>query len=184
VHAGYPVVQGNLEDVLGVVPLQKLLLHMDDPGLDLRMLMEPATFVHENMAAYRALEEFKRSGKGYAMVADELGSTTGVVSISDILQALVGDVSDFHRDEYTLVVRADGSWLVDGRYPLHDLLVRLDRSQLLRDVNADTVAGLVLQQTGRIPIAGERITWMGLSIEVADMDGVRIDKVIVAPVGA
>ena len=182
VHGYYPIVESSLDDVIGVVPLQKLLLHMDDVRLDLRAHMEPPRFVHEDMAAYRALEEFKASGQGYALVADELGETTGVVTISDILQALVGDVSDFHRDEYTLVQRPDGSWLVDGQYPLHDLLVRLERSQLVRDVSADTIAGLVLQQTGHIPKAGERITWMGLSIEVADMDGVRIDKVIVGEV--
>ena len=128
---------------------------------------------------FRSLERFKESGEGYALVADELGATTGVVTISDILQALVGDVSDFHRDEYQLVQRADGSWLVDGHYPLHDLLVRLDRSQLVRDVSADTIAGLVLQQLGHIPVPGERFTWMGMAIEVADMDGARIDKVLV-----
>ena len=181
VHGYYPVVEETLDDVMGVVPLQKLLLHMDDAALDLRTLMEPPVFVHEDMVAYKALERFKTNGLGYALVADELGATTGVVTISDILQALVGDVSDFHRDEYQLVQRADGSWLVDGHYPLHDLLVRLDRSQLVRDVDADTIAGLILQQTGRIPVAGERITWMGMIIEVADMDGARIDKVIVQP---
>jgi putative hemolysin len=103
-------------------------------------------FVHEDMAAYKALEQFKKNGYGYALVADELGATSGLITISDILQALVGDVSDFHRDEYSLVRRDDGSWLVDGHYPLHDLLMRLERSQLVRDVQADTVAGLVLQQ--------------------------------------
>lgn len=182
VHGFYPVVEDNLDDVVGVVSLQKLLLHMDDSSLSLTALMEQPVFVHEDMTAYKALEQFKSSGLGYALVADELGATTGVVTISDILQALVGDVSDFHRDEYTLIQREDGSWLVDGHYPLHDLLVRLERSQLVRDVDVDTIAGLVLQQTGRIPKAGDAINWMGLSIEVADMDGARIDKVIVSTV--
>ncbi len=179
VHGFYPVVEDSLDDVVGVVALQKLLLHMDDANMELRLLMEPPVFVHEDMAAYKALERFKTNGLGYALVADELGATSGVVTISDILQALVGDVSDFHRDEYTLVHRPDGSWLVDGHYPLHDLLVRLDRSELVRDVDADTIAGLILQQTGHIPTSGERVTWMDMTIEVVDMDGARIDKVIV-----
>ncbi len=179
VHGFYPVVENTLDDVIGMVTLQKLLLRMDDATLDLRSLMAPPVFVHEDMTAYKALERFKESGEGYALVADELGATTGVVTISDILQALVGDVSDFHRDEYQLVQRADGSWLVDGHYPLHDLLVRLDRSQLVRDVSADTIAGLVLQQLGHIPTPGERFVWMGMMIEVTDLDGARIDKVLV-----
>jgi putative hemolysin len=179
VHGYYPVVEETLDDVVGVVTLQKLLHNMDATDLDLLELMDPPVYIHEDMAAYKALEQFKTNGQGYALVADELGATTGVVTISDILQALVGDVSDFHRDEYQLVQRTDGTWLVDGHYPLHDLLVRLDRSELVRDVDADTVAGLVLQQTGRIPAAGERITWMGMTIEVADMDGARIDKLMV-----
>jgi putative hemolysin len=179
VHGFFPVVEDTLDDVIGVVPLQKLLQHMDSPDLDLRTLMEPPVFVHEDMTAYKALAQFKASGQGYALVADELGATSGVVTISDILQALVGDVSDFHRDEYQLVLRPDGTWLVDGHYPLHDLLVRLDRSGLVRDVDADTVAGLVLHRTGHIPVVGERTTWGGMAIEVADMDGARIDKLIV-----
>ncbi len=183
IHGYYPVVEDGLDNVLGVVRLQQLIAHLDDPGMDLRTLMEPAVYVHEDMAAYKALEQFKSTGDGYALVADELGATTGVVTISDILQALVGDVSDFHRNDYTLVQRADGSWFVDGQYPMHDLLVRLDRAQLVRDVEVDTVAGLVLQQTGRIPVAGDHITWMGMRIEVADMDGARIDKVIVSEEG-
>ncbi len=179
VHGYYPVVEDSLDDVVGVVSLQKLLHDMDAADLDLLTLMDPPVFVHEDMAAYKALEQFKANGQGYALVADELGATTGVVTISDILQALVGDVSDFHRDEYQLTQRSDGSWLVDGHYPLHDLLVRLDRAELVRDVDVDTVAGLVLHQTGHIPATGERLTWMGMNIEVADMDGARIDKVIV-----
>jgi putative hemolysin len=179
VHGYYPVVEETLDDVVGVVTLQKLLHNMDATDLDLLELMDPPVYIHEDMAAYKALEQFKTNGQGYALVADELGATTGVVTISDILQALVGDVSDFHRDEYQLVQRTDGTWLVDGHYPLHDLLVRLDRSELVRDVDADTVAGLVLQQTGRIPAVGERVTWMGMTIEVADMDGARIDKLLV-----
>jgi putative hemolysin len=179
VHGFYPLVDEGLDDVVGVVALEQLLRHMDDTDLDLRSLAEEPVFMNEDVLAYKALEQFKSSGKGYALVADELGETTGMITISDVLQALVGDVSDFHRNEYTLTARHDGSWLVDGHYPVHDLLVRLERSQLLRDVHVDTVAGLVLQQTQRIPKAGARVVWMGLEFEVADMDGARIDKVIV-----
>lgn len=181
VHWFYPVVIEGLDDVVGVVSLTALIPHLHEEKPDLSALMEPPFFVHEDMPAYRALEQFKEKGKAFALVADELGATSGVVAMSDILQALVGDVSDFHGEEYTLIHRPDGSWLVDGHYPLHDLLVRLDRARLVRDVEADTVAGLVLHITGRIPNTGERFNWSGLGIEVADMDGARIDKVIISP---
>lgn len=178
-HAYYPVVAEHPDKVLGVVALEELLKHLDDDHLDLRKLMRPPVFVHEDMAAYRALEKFKLQGQGFALVTDTRGTTIGLVTMTDILQALVGDVSELRHDEYTLIKRVDGSLLVDGNYPLPDLLMRLDRAQLVRDVDADTIAGLVLLQAGHIPVVGERVGWMGFDIEVVDMDGARIDKVII-----
>ncbi len=178
-HSYYPVVAEDPDKVLGVVGLKELLRHLDVAELDLWKLMQAPVFVHEDMPVYKALEQFKEHGQGLALVSDTRGTTIGLVTLSDILQALVGDVSDFRRDEYTLIQRADGSWLLDGNYPLPDLLMRLDRAQLVRDVEADTIAGLILQQAEHIPVVGERVTWMGFEMEVVDMDGVRIDKVII-----
>lgn len=181
VHSVYPVVGEGSEELLGMVSLKDLILHLDRPEFQLEHLLQEVQYLHENMPAYRALEEFKRSGRHHAIVTDEVGATMGLLTLSDILLALVGDVSDFHKEEFTLVRREDGSWLVDGQYPLHELLGRLGRAQLMRDVDVDTIGGLVIYQLGRVPRAGDHLTWMGMRIEVVDMDGARIDKVLLQP---
>ena len=181
VHSVYPVVGTGPDELLGMVSLKDLILHLDKPDFQLDRLLQEVQYLHENMPAYRALEEFKRSGRHHAIVTDEVGATMGLLTLSDILLALVGDVSGFHKEEFTLVRREDGSWLVDGQYPLHELLGRLGRAQLMRDVDVDTIGGLVIYQLGRVPRAGDHLTWMGMRIEVVDMDGARIDKVMLQP---
>jgi putative hemolysin len=181
VHSVYPVVGDGTDDLRGMVSLKDLILHLDRPEFHLDRLLQDVQYLHENMPAFRALEEFKRSGRHHAIITDEVGATVGLLTLSDILLALVGDVSDFHKEEFTLVQRDDGSWLVDGQYPLHELLGRLGRAQLMRDVDVDTIGGLVIYQLGRVPRAGDHLTWMGMRIEVVDMDGARIDKVLVNP---
>ena len=94
----------------------------------------------------------------------------------------MGDVSEFHAGEFTLTPREDGSWLVDGQYPLHELLVRLGQPGLARDLEVDTLGGLFLYQTGHVPVTGDKLRWMVFDLEIVDMDGVRIDKLLVRPV--
>lgn len=184
VHDQYPVIRANLDDIAGVVTIRALLGNLHRSDLRLADLLTAPQYVPESVPAYQVLEQFKRSGTHYAIVVDGTGSTVGLVTLNDILQALVGDVSDFHREEYTILRRADGTWLVDGQYPLHELLVRFERSSLIRDLVVETVGGLLLHHLERIPVPGDAIEWMGLRIEVADMDGVRIDKVIIQALDA
>jgi putative hemolysin len=178
-HSVYPVVDGSPDQMLGVVTLKDLVAHMDEPGFTLRSILRQPQYLVEGLSAYKALDKFKRSQTRYGLVTDEFGSVEGIITINDILEALVGDVSDFHGSEFTLVERADGSLLVDGQYPLHELLGRLGESALARDVEVNTIGGLFLYMNGSIPKAGDKIQWMSLDIEVVDMDGARIDKVIV-----
>ena len=175
----YPVLATSGGELLGVARLKDLMVHLQQGATDLRNVVQEPSYLHEQAPAYRALEVFKESGRHQAIIVDEHGDTVGLLTLSDILQALVGDVSDFDRDETVLLDRGDGTWLVDGQYPLPDLLVRLGRSQLVRDVEVDTLGGLLLYQLGRIPAVGDRVDWMGLRLEVVDMDGARIDKVLV-----
>lgn len=178
-HSVYPVVDDSPDEVIGVVTLKDLVSHMDEPGFHLRTIIRQPQYLVESLSAYKALDRFKRSDSRYGLVTDEFGSVQGIITINDILEALVGDVSDFHAAEFTLVERADGSLLVDGQYPLHELLGRLGEPGLARDVEVNTIGGLFLYMSGSIPKAGDTIQWMRYGIEVVDMDGARIDKVIV-----
>ncbi|HEY0979006.1 MAG TPA: hemolysin family protein [Flavobacteriales bacterium] len=179
-HSVYPVIDGSPDEVIGVVTLKDLVAHMDEPDFDLRRIMRQPQYLVEGLPAYKALDRFKkRSDSRYGLVTDEFGSVEGIITINDILEALVGDVSDFHAAEFTLVERADGSLLVDGQYPLHELLGRLGEPSLARDIEVNTIGGLFLYMNGSIPQAGDSIEWMRFGIEVVDMDGARIDKVIV-----
>ncbi len=180
-HSIYPVLEAEREEVIGLVRMKDIMVRLDKADFQLSALLQEPRYLFEHLPAYRALELFKETGVHHAMVTDEHGGVVGLLTLSDILQALVGDVSDFHREEYTLVQREDGSWLVDGQYPLHDLLVRFGRSQLMRDVEVDTLGGLIIYQLGRIPRTGDRLNWMGVQMEVIDMDGARVDKVLVIP---
>ena len=175
----YPVMSSPNGDLLGVARLKDLMVHLDGDSWDLASILKEPQYLHEQAPAYRALELLKESGMHHAVIVDEHGDTVGLLTLSDILQALVGDAGDFEREEFVLVDRGDDTWLVDGQYPLPDLLVRLGRSQLVRDVEVDTLGGLLLYQLGRIPAVGDRVDWMGLRLEVVDMDGARIDKVLV-----
>jgi len=142
--------------------------------------------VSEGAPATRALEAFKRSGLPLALVIDERGHIEGLVTLTDVLEALVGEVPDEDEaDEEAIVRREDGSWLVDGLLAAEELKERLGSSGLpLHDEEAadyQTVGGMVMDVLGRVPAAGDRFEHEGYSFEVLDMDGRRVDKVLVTP---
>jgi putative hemolysin len=128
---------------------------------------------------------FKHSGLPLALVLDERGNIEGLVTLTDVLEALVGDVpdADAPAEEPSIVQREDGSWLVDGMLAADELKVRLGLRKLPREEEADylTVGGMVMDTLGRIPAAGAHFEWEGYSFEVVDMDGRRVDKVLVMP---
>jgi putative hemolysin len=115
----------------------------------------------------------------YALVTDEYGVFQGIITLNDILEALVGDAADFYEDEFKLIAREDGTWLVDGHYSLHDFLTYFDMDELINDYDVTTVSGLIMTELGNIPKTGEKLIWNKFEIEVIDMDGVKIDKVLV-----
>ena len=157
---------------------------MNGESVDLLKALRSPPLVSEGVPATAALEAFKSSGMPVALVIDERGNCEGLVTLTDILEALVGDVPDVHTpaEEAPIVRRADGSWLVDGLLAADELKARLGVRELPNEPRADyqTVAGLVIDQLGRIPTAGDRFEWGGFSLEVLDMDGLRVDKVLVA----
>jgi putative hemolysin len=141
--------------------------------------MTEAPFMMEQTTAYKALERFKKTGVHYTLVADEYGIFQGVITLNDILEALVGNVSDFYREEFELVKREDGTWLVDGHYSLHDFLTYFDLDELINDYDVTTVGGLIMTELSHIPKQGEKLIWHKFQLEVIDMDGVKIDKIMV-----
>ncbi|NRT10896.1 hemolysin family protein [Flavobacterium sp. 14A] len=178
-HSIYPVYNDNYDDIVGVANLKNMFANIDAENFNLASIMTDAPFMMEHTTAYKALEQFKKTGIHYAFVADEYGIFQGVITLNDILEALVGDASEFYKDDFQLVEREDGTWLVDGHYSLHDFLTYFELDDLINDYDVTTVSGLVMTELSHIPKQGEKLVWNKFQLEVIDMDGIKIDKVIV-----
>ena len=178
-HSIYPVYGENYDDIVGVVNLKNIFAHFENDSFNLSEIMTEAPFMMEQTTAYKALEQFKKTGIHYAFVSDEYGIFQGVITLNDILEALVGNASDFYKDDFQLVEREDGSWLVDGHYSLHDFLTYFELDDLINDYEVTTVSGLIMTELSHIPKQGEKLIWQKFELEVIDMDGVKIDKVMV-----
>ncbi|SHG50011.1 putative hemolysin [Flavobacterium fluvii] len=178
-HSIYPVYGENHDDIVGVVNLKNIFAHFENSSFNLPEIMTDAPFMMEQTTAYKALESFKKTGIHYALVSDEYGVFQGIITLNDILEALVGDASDFYKDDFKLIEREDGSWLVDGHYSLHDFLTYFELDELINDYEVTTVSGLIMTELSHIPKEGEKLIWQKFELEVIDMDGVKIDKVMV-----
>ncbi len=179
-----PVHEGDLDHIIGFVYTKDLLLrqHMGWP-IELRKLMRPALLVPESLHIDKLLELFRKKRTQMALVLDEFGGTEGLVTMEDVLEELVGEIHDEHRNnrQPRIVAREDGSWLVDAGVPLHELLDRIDVAPQHSKLSADvaTVGGLVFSLLGRIPVLGETATWQRLTLEVVAMDGRRLERILV-----
>ncbi|MCU0419303.1 MAG: hemolysin family protein [Cyclobacteriaceae bacterium] len=178
-HRIYPVFEKDKDKILGIVTLKDLYMGNQRADFDIRSHLKPANYLDQHTSAYKALEQFKASGIHYSLITNEYGLVLGIITLDDVLKALVGDVSELYREEYPLVQREDGSWLVDGQYPMAEfaLYFEIRNCEELEGVN--TVGGLILRQLSHIPRTGEKVKWQNLQFEVMDMDGVKIDKVLV-----
>ncbi|MEW5676395.1 hemolysin family protein [Flavobacterium enshiense] len=179
-HSVYPVCEENLDNVVGVVLLKDLFLSFEKKGdLDLKSICKEPVYFIEHTSAYKALEIFKTTKVHYALVTDEYGMVQGIITLNDILEALVGDAAEFYDEEFQLIAREDGTWLVDGHYSLHDFLTYFDLDDQINDYDVTTVSGLIMTELSYIPKVGEKLIWNKMELEVIDMDGVKIDKVMV-----
>ena len=179
IHSVYPVCEESLDEVVGVVLLKDLFAKFETGNFNLRDIVKEPVYLIEHTSAYKALDIFKKTKVHYAIVTDEYGITQGMITLNDILEALVGDASDFYHEEFQLVAREDGTWLVDGHYSLHDFLTYFDLDELINDYEVTTVSGLIMTELSYIPKQGEKLIWNLFELEVIDMDGVKIDKVMV-----
>jgi putative hemolysin len=180
-HSRFPVCDGELDRVLGMVQAKDILSHSwGDAPFDLRAIVQPPLLLPETMLGLRALERIKGSGIQGALLVDEFGGIEGMVTLFDILEAIVGDIPTQEEiAEPPVVRREDGSYLVEGFLNVDDLKDLLVVDELPDEGDYQSLGGFVLSQLGRLPRAGDRVEWGGYSFEIVDMDGNRIDKVLV-----
>jgi putative hemolysin len=181
----FPVIEDNLDRVLGVVQAKDLLSHiMKGQHIDLKEAMLPPLFVPDSMKALIVLERFKETGIHLALVIDEYGVVQGLLTITDLLEALVGDIP--HIDELKepeKMMREDGSWLIDGMMPIDEFK---DIFEIKYLPNEDcglchTVGGYVTMRLERIPFSGDSVEWNGFRFEILSMDANRVNKLLVVP---
>lgn len=181
----FPVGRGSLDDVLGVVRSRDMLsCSLKDQQVDLKSSLMPPQFIPESMAALKILELFKQSGVHVALVVDEYGGIQGLVTLKDILEAIVGDIPYVGKPtESHVVKRDDGSWLVDGMLSTGEFKEIFHVKRLPGEDSGyyQTIGGFVMMHLGRIPSTGDKFVWDDLSFEVVDMDENRIDKMIIKP---
>jgi len=178
-HSVYPICDGQIDNIKGVVSIKDLYV-ADDLTL-FKDLMIPPLYVPENNTAYQVLEKFKESKIHSCFIIDEYGSLLGMITLNDILEAIVGDLPEQHLDDYEITEREDGSYLVDAQIPFYDFLRRFDKTEWMNEGEQefDTLAGFILHHLERIPATGDHLDWEGFQIEIIDMDAQRIDKVLV-----
>ena len=184
IHSFFPVGQQSIDNLLGIVQTKEFLAQNPTQAIELQALLKPLLYVPESMKALNLLELFKKSGTHLALIVDEYGVTQGLVTITDIVEAIVGDIPTSEElADPDVVQREDGSWLLDGLLPIDELKEILDIRKLLpgAGINYQTLGGFVVNQLGHIPLVAEYFEWGGLRFEVVSMDGNRVDKVLVVP---
>ncbi len=182
-HGQFVICHGSLDNVLGTVRAADLLsVAMKNSPITLRALIKEPLFVPDSMGVFKLLEALKASHRHLAIVLDEFGAVEGLVTVTDLLEAFVGSLPTDAAADRPIVVRADGSWLIDGATPIDDVATELGMDDLPEDEEGayHTLGGFVMARLGRIPRTADSFEWGGMRFEVIDMDGRRIDKVLVS----
>ncbi|MFN3446351.1 MAG: hemolysin family protein [Bacteroidia bacterium] len=183
-HSAYPVCKDkNLDHVIGIVLLKDLFSGNWEKDFQISQYAKEPLFLNENMYAYYVLELFKREKMHYGIVIDEYGTTQGIVTMDDVVDALIGDVTEIDQDEYKIIERDPNSWLVDGQFSAIDFAKYFDLyfDEETRD-EYTTVAGLIIFMSNHLPEVGDKITTGDYVLEVIDKDGQRIDKILVTKI--
>lgn len=175
----YPVVSGKLDNIVGFVNLKALFVAVQKDDFSLKNIVTKTFYLPENMNLNKALEFFKKERIKSALITDEFGCVVGIVSLKDIMEAIVGEMLE--EDELAdIIEREDGTFIVDGRYSFYDFLAYFDKEYMFDDdINFNTISGLIIDILEEIPQEGQKVRWHDFTFEIMDMDAARIDKVLV-----
>lgn len=178
-HSVYPVCQGQIDNVKGLINIKDL--YTAGKAAQLKEVMKKPLFIPDNNSAYQVLEKFKETQIHAAFIVDEYGTFLGMITLNDILEAIVGDMPETGQDDYTMLKREDGSYLVDAQIPFYDFLSEFDKADWMAEFEQefDTLAGFILHHLEHIPQTGEKFEWRKFTFEIVDMDAHRIDKILV-----
>jgi len=178
-YSTYPVCDKTVDDIKGLIYIKDLLkAPLNTP---LKDLTKQALFVPENNSPYQVLEKIKQTKIHSCFIVNEYGTLEGMITLNDILEAIVGDVPQTGQEEYEIIERSDGTYLVDAQLTFYDFLSHFEKTEWMNEGEHefDTIAGFVLHELERIPKTGEKFEWRGFEFEIIDMDGQRIDKLLV-----
>ncbi len=179
VFSTYPVCDGVVDEIKGLVYVKDLF--KSAPETKLGQIIKPGLFVPENNKAYQLLEKIKISKIHTCFIVNEYGTLEGMITLNDIMEAIVGDVPQIGQDEYEIVKREDGTFLIDALIQFYDFLSYFERADWMNEGEHefDTLAGFVLHELEHIPATGETFSWKDFHFEIIDIDGQRIDKILV-----
>jgi putative hemolysin len=182
-HSRYPVCRGGLDDVIGVVGASDLLGPLSRGEMpSLLEHLSPPVFVPETLTGMELVEHFRRNDVDLVFVVDEYGAVQGLISERDLLEAIAGELGEASAEDAWATQRTDGSWLMDGLIPAHELKDRLSLKDLPDEDRGryNTLAGMIMLLLGRLPATADAVEWSGWRFEVVDLDGKRVDKVLVS----
>jgi putative hemolysin len=180
-HSRYPVCRGGIHDTVGIITAKRLLKQrIKGESTKIQEYLQPAIFVPESLTGMKLLEQFRESGVQMVFVVDEYGEILGLITLQDVLEALTGEFKSRDPEDVWAVQREDGSWLLDGLIPIQELKDRLDLRSVPEELKGryNTLSGMMMWLIGSLPRTSDVAEWEGWRLEVVDMDGNRIDKVL------
>ena len=177
-HGSYPVCDDDLDNIQGIVLLKDLFLHLHMPNFDLKQHVRTPIYAPEVSSAYKLLDDFRKQRLHYAVVVDEYGSVQGMITIDDIVDALVGDISSDNQKEYSITEKGTREWVADGQFPIHEFLNYFDLDDDdFEDADFSTLAGFAISKLNTIPHSGEKFAWRDFEFTILEMDKRRIARI-------
>ena len=182
VHSIYPVADGALDNLVGIINVKDLFPQdLHNESFKLQDFVKKAIVVHEHTPVYNVLEQFKYNRLHSAVIVDEYGAVQGMITMDDMVDALIGDATEYNQLDYQIIPRDNNTWLADGQFPFFEFLNFFNLAEAENhSENFNTLGGLLLAHLHHIPLPGEKITWKDFEFEVIDMDDRRIDKILIS----